>query len=220
MFEGQERVFISNDWITIIFVIVFLIIAVLKYNNSERFSKLFSLIYSDKYYTEYAKTNPLIFNNFHALFFLVFLLNISLLIFFSKQVFDTSIIPYNFLLFTKVVLGVLLYSFLRLIIGYFLGNIFEKREELKYFTYLKFSNISLIMIYILPLLILVNYISLPVQKFLTTFILLFTLIMIFFRYLSVLENDKINFNSLFYLFLYLCALEIAPLVVVYNMFVS
>jgi len=41
------------------------IITVLKYQFSDRFTKLFSLTYSDKYYTDYVKTNPLILNITH-----------------------------------------------------------------------------------------------------------------------------------------------------------
>lgn len=220
MFEGQERIFISNDWITVIFVFVFLIIAFLKYNYNERFSKLFSLAYSDKYYTEYSKTKPLIFNFFHFLLFLVFLLNISLLLYFSNQVFNTTLDTNNFQFFSKIFFGVLIYVFIRLVIDVFLGITFEKVENLNHVTFLKVSNISLISIYLIPLLILINYIAFPVQKFLTTLTLLLLLILIFLRYLSIIKNDQIFFNKLFYFILYLCALEIAPLIVIIKMFVS
>ena len=82
MFEGLERISSTSDWVTIFFVVVLILIAVLNYNFTERFYKLFSLVYSDKYYTDFIKTRPLNFNIFHIIFFFVVLFNISMLIFF------------------------------------------------------------------------------------------------------------------------------------------
>ena len=76
MFEGLERITSTSDWVTIFFLVVLTLISILQFNFNERFSKLFSLIYSDKYYTDFIKTRPLNFNIFHLIFFFVVLFNI------------------------------------------------------------------------------------------------------------------------------------------------
>ena len=69
MFEGIERIASTSDWVTLFFLVDLILIAVLQFNFTERFTKLFSLVYSEKYYTDYLKTRPLIFNSFHVIFF-------------------------------------------------------------------------------------------------------------------------------------------------------
>ena len=82
MFEGLERISSTSDWVTWFFLLVLILIAVLQFNFSERFIKLFSLGFSEKYYTDYLKTRPLIFNWFHIIFFVIIVINFSLFIFF------------------------------------------------------------------------------------------------------------------------------------------
>jgi len=55
---------------------------------------------------------------------------------------------------------------------------------------------------------------------LITFTVTATLAVALFRYFVVIKNEKLGFNNLFYLFLYLCALELSPLIVVYKLFVD
>ena len=113
-----------------------------------------------------------------------------------------------------------MYFILRYSIGFLLGNIFELEEGQSYFTFLKMSNLALISILIFPLLILANYSIGLFHKFLITFGIIASLAITLFRYFVLIKNEKLSFNNLFYLFLYLCALELAPFIVVYKLFVD
>jgi len=219
MFEGQERLLISNDWITIILVIVLLLIAIVKYTYSERFTKLFTLLYSDKYYTDYSKSKPLIFSTFHAIFFFISIFSISLLIYFYFDSFEHQLIDRSEIFYLKILFGVILYIIIRFVIGLFLSEIFEAKEDQKYFTFLKISNLSLFSVYLYILLVLINYTPISYNRFIYIIGILLLFILILSRYYSMLKNSKINFINLFYLFLYLCALEITPFIVVYKLFV-
>ena len=103
MFEGLERLTFSKDWITIILLVILILITLVKNNFNVRFTKLFSLLYSDKYYTDYLKTNPLLFNKFHFLFFFVIIFNISLIIFNSFIAFKPSENDYDFIFFLQII---------------------------------------------------------------------------------------------------------------------
>ena len=219
MFEGIERIAFSKDWITVILMLVLALITIVRFVYSERFSKLFSLLYSEKYYSDYLKNKPLVFNKFHFLLFLVLIINVSLLVFFSFKAFIPSKISNDFTFFIQVLILVILYIFIRYFIGYFLGIIFDIYEHQKYVTFLKISNLSFISILIFPLLVLINFSSVSLHKFILIFSIIIILILLFIRYYTILKNERINFNNLFYLFLYLCALEIAPFIVIYKIFV-
>jgi hypothetical protein len=220
MFEGLERISSTSDWVTIFFVVVFILIAVLNYNFTERFYKLFSLVYSDKYYTDFIKTRPLNFNIFHLIFFFVVLFNISMLIFFVFKTYNSSFYENEISFFLRINGALLAYVGLRYLTGRLIAGMFDLSEEQSYFTFLKMSNLCLISILIYPLLILSNYSVGFFHKFLITFTLTAALAITLFRYFVVIKNEKLGFNNLFYLFLYLCALELSPLIVVYKLFVD
>ncbi|MCF6224215.1 MAG: DUF4271 domain-containing protein [Flavobacteriaceae bacterium] len=220
MFEGLEKLTFSSDWITIVLMVVLILIALLKIIHNERFSKLFSLMYSEKYYTEYSKTNPLLLNNFHIVSFFIVIFNISLLIFNSFNEFSLVKMDNKLLFFTQINLLVIGYFSLRYFLGFILAYLFDIDDKQKHVTFLKISNLILISILLYPLLILINYSVGSFHKFIITLGLIGVIILFFLRYFNLLKKDKINFNSLFYLFLYLCALEIAPFIVIYKTFVD
>jgi hypothetical protein len=114
----------------------------------------------------------------------------------------------------------LVYFILRYFIGVLLGNIFELEDSQNYFTFLKMSNLALISVLVFPLLILTNYSVGVFHKFLITFGIIASLALTLFRYFVLIKNEKLNFNNLFYLFLYLCALELSPFIVIYKLFVE
>jgi hypothetical protein len=122
--------------------------------------------------------------------------------------------------FIQINITVLSYFILRYAIGKFIAEIFDLSEEQSYFTFLKISNLSLLSVLIFPLLILSNYTAGAFHKFLITFTVTASFAIALFRYFVVIKNEKLGFNNLFYLFLYLCALELSPLIVVYKLFVD
>jgi len=220
MFEGIEKISVTSDWITLIFIVVLIMIAILQFNFTERFSKLFSLVYSEKYYTDYIKTRPLIFNWFHVIFFFIIIFNISLSIYFTINAFSTSDKTGQFYFYFQILIMTLSYFSFRYFVGYLLGNIFELEEGQSYFTFLKMSNLALVSVLIFPLLILTNYSVGFFHKFLITFGIVASLAIALFRYFVLIKNEKLSFNNLFYLFLYLCALELSPFIVIYKLFIE
>jgi hypothetical protein len=220
MFEGIERLSLSEDWITVILVLALVLIAVLKFSYNERFVKLFSLSYSDKYFTNYSKSKPLIFNSFHLMFFIIINFNISLLIYYAIKAFNPLKITNDFSFYVQIILILLLYFILRYLIGNLLSIIFSLPEEQNRITFLKISNLAYLSVLFFPLLVLINYSSLAIHKVLIIFSLTIAIILLFVRYYSILKNLILNFNSFFYIFLYICALEIAPILVIYKMFLD
>jgi len=220
MFEGVERLTYSEDWITVILMFVLVLIAVLNIFYNRRFNKLFSLLYSEKYYTEYLKNKPLLFNPYHLIFFIIININISLLIYFTFKAFFPFEISNDLVFFLQIITIVIFYIILRYLAGNFIGFIFDISSEQNYISFLKISNLSLISILSFPLLILVNFSDYSYHRFWLVLSIILILMFMIIRYFTLLKNLKIDFSTLFYLFLYLCALEIAPIIVVYKTFVE
>ncbi|MCF6296400.1 MAG: DUF4271 domain-containing protein [Flavobacteriaceae bacterium] len=220
MFEGIERVVFSRDWITIVLMLVLISIAIIKFAFNERFGKLFSLLYSEKYYTNYAKTKPIIFNKFHFYLSLVILFNFSLLFFFGFKIYYPSKISNDISFFIQIIAVVILYASFRYLVGSLLAFLFDISEYQKHLTLLKISNLSLIFVLSFPLLILITYSNTYFHKFLIIISIIAVSLLLLFRYFVIVNKIRGNFNILFYFILYLCALEIAPIIVIYKMFID
>jgi len=220
MFDGQERIVFSPDWLTIVFLVILLLIAIIKNNFSEQLSSLFSLLYSDKYYSDFGKVKPLIWNSFNILFFLIFILVSAVMIYYSLNAFVNDSFRFDFSYFLKILAGVLIYLVLRYTFEVILSSLFEIFEEYKFFSFVKLSNLFLISVYLLPVLLFITYVNSRQYVIFIGAALIFLVLLILFRYIKALQYDRINFSNIFYLFLYLCALEIAPIILIYKLIVS
>lgn len=220
MFEGFERIVTTSDWITLFFLVILLLISILQLNFQSRFNKLFSLIYSEKYYTDFLKTRPLIFNRFHVIFFFIIIFNISLFFYLIFKEYKMDQMHDDFITYVKILTLTIAYVGLRYFIGILISGILDLSDQHNYFTFLKISNLSLLSILSFPFIILVYYSIGLFHKFLITFSLVALVGFGLFRYFVLIRNEKLGFSNLFYLFLYLCALEIAPIIVVYKLFVD
>jgi hypothetical protein len=220
MFDGQERIVFSPDWLTIVFLVILLLIAIIKNNFSEQLSSLFSLLYSDKYYSDFGKVKPLIWNNFNILFFLIFILVSAVMIYYSLNAYVNDSFRFDLGYFLKILAGVLIYLVLRYTFEVILSSLFEIFEEYKFFSFVKLSNLFLISVYLLPVLLFITYVNSSQYVIFIGAALIFLALVILFRYIKALQYDRINFSNIFYLFLYLCALEIAPIILIYKLIVS
>lgn len=220
MFDGQERIVFSPDWLTIVFLVILLLIAVIKNNFSEQLSSLFSLLYSDKYYSDFGKVKPLIWNNFNILFFLIFILVSAVMIYYSLNAYVNDSFRFDLGYFLKILAGVLIYLVLRYTFEVILSSLFEIFEEYRFFSFVKLSNLFLISVYLLPVLLFITYVNSSQYVIFIGAALIFLALVILFRYIKALQYDRINFSNIFYLFLYLCALEIAPIILIYKLIVS
>lgn len=220
MFDGQERIVFSPDWLTIVFLVILLLIAIIKNNFSEQLSSLFSLLYSDKYYSDFGKVKPLIWNNFNILFFLIFILVSGVMIYYSLNAYVNDSFRFDLGYFLKILAGVLIYLVLRYTFEVILSSLFEIFEEYKFFSFVKLSNLFLISVYLLPVLLFITYVNSSQYVIFIGAALIFLALVLLFRYIKALQYDRINFSNIFYLFLYLCALEIAPIILIYKLIVS
>ena len=220
MFEGKERLLLNQDWITIMFIVSLFLIALAYTFYADRFKKLFTLFYSDKYYSDYATSKPLIFNFFHVLLFPVFIFNISLLIFILLKALNLIDYNLNFINYLGVVSLVITLVFIRLAAGMIIGVVLDIYDQQRYATLLKISNLVLSGFYLLPLMVLVVYTPVSMRNYLVYTVAVVMFFFLIFRYISLIRNERVNFNTLFYLILYLCALEIAPFIISYKLFVK
>ena len=212
---------IKRDWITIVFLLIFFLLSVVKFVYKERLFKLVSLFFSKEYFLNYGKDNRLIINNFNTILFIIQSLVLALLVFALISFYKPEIVENNTLVvFLKIGLFIVSFFALRYAISLLLGILFEVNKQQEYLTFAKLSYLFSSTLLILPLLFFVYYVkSYNLLAFQLT-ITVFTILLII-RYVVIFQNNKNNiYNKLFYFILYLCALEIAPFLLIYKMFAS
>ena len=213
---GQERIIENKDWVTILFVFSFAVIAVTKSAFETRFADFSKLIVSDKYNKIYKDSSHLLSWFNIALLFVQFI-SIS---FFIQLILDYFGIgsKYDWVLFIQIatICGVFILS--KFLFEKIIGVAFDVEELIEQYNLQKVNYRTYISLCLLPinmLLYYVNNLSIMLIYVLIALVLIVNLI----TYLNSLKiYQKFIIGKLFYFILYLCTLEIAPYYLVYYWF--
>jgi len=211
--QATERVLHSKDWITLVLFVI------IKYHYSERLSRLFSLFISRNYLVIYAKHSPLLLNSFHLFFAVIQLFIFSLTIFVGIKTNNSIAIEFEFSFFLNILTGVFIFTVLRYFIGKLLAILFDLEKQHESLTYLKMSYLSNFCLLIFPLLVCVLYLFYNSTIAAIIIATIAVTILILYYTLIIKNNQKLIYNNFFYFILYLCALEIAPLIFLYKLFI-
>ncbi len=203
----------SLDWITLIIFSSLLLLTLSKYLFKGMFSNFIILPFNNKYVTLYNKKGKL-FNWFHLLLTIFQLVNFSLFIFLSKNILSSEgfgSYPVVFFAALGILIGFLLVKMgIQMANGFVFdanelvsGLIFNKLSYFNYSSCIAFLA-NIILTYILKDSKPVVYISIFCIFFVNGIGLV-----------NALRNhQKLISINFFYFILYLCALEIAPLVLI------
>ncbi|WP_456376484.1 DUF4271 domain-containing protein [Lutibacter sp.] len=215
MFEASKIIHSNSDWITLVLVFIFSVLTLLKVVFKDRLAQVTTVFISKKYFlTYYNKGKSTIFNGFQVSLFTVQLLVISLLLYLVNSHFHFQQIPLDFKSYLHIFFLVGFYFSIHYLIGLLLAFLFNFKDVYSVFVYQKLNYFNNLILWLLPFLILTIYISAYQYLLLNITIYLF-IILALLRYSLILKNNKkLIFNNLFYFILYLCTLEIAPLIII------
>jgi len=202
------------DWVTVVIFSSLLFIVVAKRISYNRFLNFIILPFNNKYIFMYNKKDKLI-NWFH-LFFTVFqIINFSLFLFLSWKVFfgTNKTQDMNLDIFPIILGSVLLFLILKIFLQLSNGFIFRSNKVISELIFKKLSylNYSGIIMFIAN--VILSYVMKDSKT--TVFITFFLILSInVIGWITLLRNhQKFIANNFFYFILYLCALEIAPWVI-------
>ena len=212
--QALDKITSSTNWILLVLVFLFVIIAILKIIDAEKLKGYVFALFNKGFIESEAEEDILFFSSFYSLLFVfsatVLALIISLL---------ASEINVAFSLTFSSFLSVLKLVFSYLIVKRFLELAFARllliKKQVRFFLVCKLSYLYSISFFLLVFYIL--FLFSPLNYFYFTVIILglFTL-----RYLFLLtSNKKLVFSELFYFILYICAFEIAPLLTLFKLMI-
>lgn len=201
----------SSDWFFLIFFVNLIILAFIRTNHYEYFTRLLnsSISYgaSNKLYRDTKNVKQ----NSGFLLMILSLLSISVVLYKAIELFVPQIIyDYGLVVFASILLVLLIIPLINKLINWFFGMLFLEGElSSEYNRNIDFFN-QIAGIIVFPVSVLCIYSGIPK---ISIYIGLSIIISIFI--LRIVRLLKINFEKqihFFYMFLYLCTVEIIPIV--------
>ena len=209
--ELQYRPLETLDWITFIILLSLLVLASGKYYHPSRFMNFINLPINDKYVSLYER-GALFFNGFHLSISAFQVLNFALFIYLARGVLSESATPIVPTDFYPILGGLLFFLMLKIILQMGQGYIFQLESLMADLIFYKSSyfNYSSLIIFLVNVSLV--YV-LPQSTVLVFVAIALVLIINGLGLLSVIKHHQnIIQANLIYFILYLCTLEIAPLV--------
>ncbi|WP_367183350.1 DUF4271 domain-containing protein [uncultured Aquimarina sp.] len=216
--EVITREIISTDWITIVILMCFVLLATAKLMNSARFSEFVMLFNTNKYVVLNQKGNKLS-TFFNGVLILVQVLSVSLFIYLCLDVLQWQSDTVDVILYLKIASLYLFVLICKILVEKIISAIFSIEILIEDYLFYKLSYRNFLGVILLPLNLLFIYTTKPskiVLIILIASLLILNLIILFSVYK---KNENIILNHSLYFILYLCALEIAPYFMLYKLII-
>ncbi|WP_127018720.1 DUF4271 domain-containing protein [Flagellimonas beolgyonensis] len=208
-----EKTVFSLDWMTLILFSALILLTLGKYLYYSKFVNFIILPFNDKYILLYNKKGQL-FNWFHSLLTLFQWINLSLFILLALETFGYVDTADQLSTYFLILGSVALFELTKFTLQSFTGYVFNMQDLISGLIFSKTSylNYSSILIFVANVLLI--YVLRDSKPIIYGTIFLICLI-IFISAIKLLKNyQKALFPYFVYFILYLCALEIAPLVLI------
>ncbi len=203
----------TADWITILLLssTVFPVLAKSFFYN--RFSNFIILPFNNKYIFMYNKKEKLI-NWFHIFFTFFLIINLSLFVFLARNALTAPANTTYPSLYPLILTGILGFIVLKVVLQLVNGFIFGSNKAISELIFKKLSYLNYTGIIMFLANLLLAYVA--KESHLVVYIAGFIILSInAIGWATILKtHQKLIANYLFYFILYLCALEIAPFIII------
>ena len=210
--QALEKIVINTNWISIILVFLFAIIAVLKIIDGDKLKGYVFALFNKGFIQDEVEENTSFFSSFYSLLFIfssvVLALVTSLLVAETNK--NTSFSVSSFFLILGIIWS---YFTIKSLLEIGVIRLFFIKKEVRFYVVSKFGYLYSISFFLIIFLVLFRFGPLNFSFFIATTLGLFFLKFVF----QVVNNKNLVFGKLFYFILYLCAFEIAPLLIMFKL---
>lgn len=212
----QQRIIENKDWATLLFLLCFVVIAIIKYLFEIQFNEFLRLPFSKKYTSTYKDTSNL-YSAFTISMFFVQLISFSFLIQIILSYFDYTT-KANWITFIQIFITLFVAILIKFYVEKIVATIFDIEDFLEIFNLKKVTYRTYIGLIFLPIVILLYYNNFLSVGIISIFLAIIGVGMIYFYFLSIITYQKQILSKIFYFILYLCTLEIGPYYLLYHWF--
>ena len=216
--DFSERLIVSTDWATYLLIGCFVLYALSKYFYPKRFHEFSLLPLTNQYFFVHGKDDELN-HPFNMLLFVAQILSVSVYAYLLFSVFTPAEVEKNEWLFIQICTAYSVFVLIKFSLEKIVANIFSLDEIINNYLYQKLSYRNFLGI----LFFLGNLFFLYIYPPTVMAMLIFTGCALAFNSIALLysykKNGNIILSNFFYFILYLCALEIAPYIILYKLFI-
>ena len=208
----------SYELFTILIVVGILLIAIAKAISPKRFNDFVYVLGNSKYLKIYAREQKF-FDKFDALLFVNLILSSAIFGFLwlhSESIFFVPSIDELF----KLIFGIGAFILIKVLLERLVGSLFEIDQLIDQYLFQKISYKNFLGILLLPINLFLIFSFKPSLIVFYVIVSILIIINIVGLITTVKTNQSIIKQNFFYFILYLCALEIAPYVLLYKVFIS
>jgi len=219
MFTPVERTVISNDWLTLLFVTTLCLLVVTRLVFRKKFSLFLGFLFTNKYQNLTVAKQENIINGFTSLLFCVQVISFSIFGYVAVIFFRPHLVDAPFL-FVKISSFMVFFIIIRFILEKIMAVILDIEAYINAYNFHKINARNLFGLLLIPINLVLVYYDYEHS------IVFFSVIGAFISYnlivlILLLRNyQKLIISKLFYFILYLCALEIAPYLVIYKLLIE
>jgi len=210
--QALEKIVITTNWISIILLFLLSIIAVLKIIDSDKLKGYVFAVFNKGFIEDEVEENTSFFSSFYSLLFIFSSVVLALVIsfLFVETNKNTSFSVSSFFL----ILGII-WSYFAVKSLFEIGviRLFFIKKEVRFYVVSKFGYLYSISFFLLILFVLFRFGPLNFSLFKAVTFGFFFLKFVF----QIVNNKNLIFSKLFYFILYLCAFEIAPLLIMFKL---
>lgn len=208
------------SWQTIVLLTAIVLLGISKAFSRNRFNQAVRALFNYGVAQEVTREEKVFFHRSNIMFTLVHLLTFSLILYHIRELIHIDHLESKgVILFLLILLGVIIIYVIKYVFSqvlFFILNDVSIATE--YIFNVSLFNNLLGVIYVLPL-CLAYFSSLPFSYILLYLVIPFSVITYFLRLARLFLIGKLKGISYFYIFLYICTLEILPLVVLFRIFI-
>lgn len=215
--QVNKSVDYGNNWILGIIVFCFVLFAISRVAYPRRLGQIFKAFISPRSVNQLSREGNISNEGLSFMLSGVFFISLAVFIFECITLFIPSFFygKANYLIFCYILFGSLLFYIIKKQIIRIIGYIFQTKQETRDYLLntLVFNMIA--GIYIMPVSFLIFYLPVEWSHGLMIFSFVFLGILILYRIIrSFLIGITLSKFSVFYLFLYLCIVEILPILII------
>ncbi|OIQ30111.1 MAG: DUF4271 domain-containing protein [Bacteroidetes bacterium MedPE-SWsnd-G2] len=208
------REIFSNDIFTILLLIGLSCVVLSKFLFAVRFSDFIGLLTNSKYLNIYTRDQKFI-DGFESLLFINLVLGISITSFLCYKCLHPEAL-FEWVLISKIIFGIAAIFIVKVMIERLLSSIFEIDEIIERYIFQKSSYKNFGGLLLIPINALLLYSIHPTTESIL-YLLVPVLIINLLGFIRILRsNQNLIISHFFYFILYLCALEIAPYILLYK----
>ncbi|HEY1040430.1 MAG TPA: DUF4271 domain-containing protein [Bacteroidia bacterium] len=231
IFEGHQLVPKSTSvellgkeelvWPAFVFIIGFILLVLIRTTSAKRFFMILKAIFTLGASKQLMREDYKLNKGSAVLFSIVFVLHFSFFLFEVNSYYGYFHYPFNSFLFYLLIIGCVLTAYaLKIIVSKLFSSLLLAKTETDEYIFNIFLSTNAIGLFLFPVIVCSEYSQLPVHYFLISGI---ALLLIFYT-IRVFKGIAVAYVSgrfsIFHLFLYFCALELLPLIVVIKLLVS